>query len=82
MYTWRIDNSGGWAISNIVATVLIIVACPRVAALASAALDRNAISEVNKSQMSWSKANAENRTAVVRCKTAHGTRGNFRATEE
>jgi hypothetical protein len=26
--TWWVDNSGGWAVSDIVATILTIVACP------------------------------------------------------
>jgi hypothetical protein len=48
VHTWRVDDSGGGAVGDVVATVLTIVAGPRVAALAPNALDDwNTISEEN-----------------------------------
>jgi hypothetical protein len=45
VHTWWVDDSGGGAVGDVVATVLTIVTGPRVAALGPDALDWNSISE-------------------------------------
>ncbi len=45
VHTWWVDDSGGGAVGDVVATVLTIVAGPRVAAFGPDALDWNSISE-------------------------------------
>ncbi len=49
MRTWRIHNSGGWSVCDVVTTVLTVVARPGVAALASAAFDGSGVPEVEHS---------------------------------